>query len=218
MTQRLRLMLMLTAVIYTIWIAFTFTVGQVTSGVEIAANLFIGLIFGLLSTFMADHDAPRLYLRDLLVHLLFFASMGLLFAAFTLRGNFVFGYIDFFGDVVLDRAGLLGYLWHFTWRGALLGVGLWVLTLIGTGTLIGDIRGPVLTIGVALIALFTAPLFADGLYNGTIFLIVAVGTRVVMSLLVGRLSLWWRGFLFGTAAGMTMVMLPFLGYYGYGVI
>jgi hypothetical protein len=218
MQTRLRLLLLLTALIYTLWLTFMMTIGGGRSVYSFAGNVMMGTVLGVQAVFLSDNSAPRLYLRDGAVTVCFFAALALLFAAFTLRSNFTYGYIDFFGNVVVDGPSVFNYLWHFLWRGGILGLLLWGLAVINVLLHRTDTLSYALAAVLTLVTLFSAPFVANALFNGAVFVVVAVGCRLMVGFLVHFLSIWWQGFIFGASAGFVVVMIPFLGYYGYGAI
>lgn len=217
--NRLRPLLLATIPIYTLWISFVLTVGRVVAPLELAANVVMGLLTGGLAVFLADHTAPRLYWRDGLLNVLFYALLATMFAAFTLRGNFAFATLDYFTEEVLvDRAGVIGYLWRFAWRGAVLGLVLWLLVGVNVGYERAGSVGNALAATTTLLGLFAAPVAANALFNGALFVVVAIGTRLTGGLLIPTINIWWQGFCFGMLAGLMLVLLPFIGFYGFGVL
>ena len=150
--------------------------------------------------------------------MIFFGSLAFMFAVFSLRSNFVYGEFDFFGNLVVNWSGLTTYLSNFMWRGALLGLLLWGLTLVNVGFTNASDAGFVMSAVICMSGLLSAPFIANMLFNGALFVVVAVGIRIVLSLYIEWIPVWWRGFFFGAVSGFTLIMLPFLGYFGYGIL
>ena len=218
--HRLRWLLLFTIPLYTLWMCFVLSVGHVVNPLALSANVVLGLLVGGIAVFLADHTAPRLYWRDGLLNIIFYGMLAALFAAFSLRGNFsTYGTANFFTDqITVNPGGMAGYLSQFAWRGGVLGLLLWLLAGSGAGAVRGGNIGGAITATVTLLGLFTAPIVANLLFNGALFVIVAVGVRLLVSLLVDAMSDWWQGFCFGALAGLLLIALPFVGFYGYGVL
>ncbi len=217
--NRLRPLLLATIPVYTLWISFVLSVGRVVAPLELVANIVLGLLAGGLAVFLSDHTADRLYLRDALLNVAFYAVMAALFGAFSLRGSVDFATVDYFtNEVAVDRVGIAGYLGQFAWRGAVVGGLLWFLAGVNAGYVRGGSIGNGLAATLTLVGLFLAPVAANTLFNGALFVVVAVGTRLTIGLLVPLMSVWWQGFCFGTLAGLLLVLLPFIGFYGYGAL
>jgi len=217
MERRLRWLLLATIPAYSLWNVFMMTVGRVLPATEIAANIVLGLLIGVLATFLADNTSPRFHFRDALVNIIFFGMLALMFAAFTVRGQALPGFGGGSSEA-LNRVGVVCYVWRYTWRGLLSGAGVWLLVSVSVGFQRGGLPGVMLAVGGAMLGLLSAPFVANALFNGAIFLVIAVGVRLTLTLCVQWLTLWWQGFLFGVCAGLMMILLPFLGINGYGLL
>ncbi|MEO0565428.1 MAG: hypothetical protein AAF125_25195 [Chloroflexota bacterium] len=218
MTTRLRLLLLPTTLLYALGSSFFTGISGVYTGPEAAAHAVIGALLGGLAVFLSDNTSRTLHLRDAVVNLLFYAMLALMFAAFTLRGNFIYGTIDFFGSVTIDTLGAMSYLWRFTWRGAILGIAFWLLTVVNIGLVRNDTTGLGIVVGGVMIGLLGAPFIANALFNGALFVVAGLGARLTLALVVPWMPVWWQGFWFGAMAGLLVVLLPFVGYYGFGAV
>jgi hypothetical protein len=216
MKYRVRLLLLVVVPSYSLWNHMLLTVGSPSTPAVIGANITLGILIGILATFLADNDSKRLHLRDGLVTLIFFGMLAFVFAAFSIRGPGASFLYNSFGEIA-DPAGMMHYLWRFTWRGLLFGLGLWLLTAANVGLIRGGIDGLMLTVGTATLGILVAPFAANALFNGATLVVLSVAMRLTLGLSLQWIDSTVRGFIFGVAAGMIVVLLPFFGLNSYGI-
>lgn len=220
MIGRLRTLLLILTPLYTSWTGYYLIIGRVPpwSGLTILGEIAIGSLLGALAVFLSDNDSRHLHWRDGMVNALFFTIISLLFATFALQGTTAYTSVNFFGEVTVDQAGFLRYLWSVGWRGTALGALLWVLVAVNVGFIRRDLTGYTLAAFATTIALITAPFAANALFNGALFVVVAIGIRLTLLLMIPWISVWWQGFIFGVVAGMLAILIPFVGYFAFGIL
>lgn len=199
MQARLRVVMAVTALVYSFWLSVGLSVRHQFGGLEILANVCMGLILGVLFIYLTDTLQSGLMWQDLAANIIVSALFFAVFALFSTR-QFVWAYM-----------GLTAL------RGALFGLTMWILGYTHIGMSSNNERKYFIAAFMLLAGLFLSPVLANYFFNGAIFFVIAVGVRLAGSLILTRMDALTQGFLFGMMVGLCSVLIPFIGYYGYGL-
>jgi hypothetical protein len=214
--QRVTRIVVLTIGVYTLFMSFALAVRGQLGAVEFGGHILAGMMLGGMAVHLSDNESGRLWLTDLVVLVLFQMALGVLFGLFTLRGQWIFAYADLVGQVTLDYAGLSGYLGRLAGLGVLLGGMFWLCGGVVGLLRVEAIRQHLLGLVGVFIVMFGTPFLAELAYRGAVFVVVAVGVRLIGGVVMPYLPDTVQGYLFGLWAGLTVTLLPFIGYNGYG--
>lgn len=196
MQARLLTVTAVTAVVYSVWSGLGVWFATAPGVPSVLANTLIGVLLGVLFTFL--NEGERLRLTDFALQVVIGAVMFGVFAVFGVRG--------FVREVMVAWA----------LRGALFGGAMWLLGgvhhYIGGGANWQRVLGVLVAVG----GLVIAPELAARFFDGALFVVAAVGARILADVTITRLPLDQQAFIFGTAVGIAAVAVPGIGYFAYG--
>lgn len=200
MQPRLRVLMTVTALSYAIWLSTALVFRHRFSLLEIIGHAVLGMLIGVFFVYLADDARDQLAWGDLPANLLL--------------GGIMFGVFALFATQALDWRLML----FTTLRGGGFGAIMWGLGFVQAGMRSGLQRRYASAAFVLLASLFLAPIIANAIFDGAVFFVVAVGFRLIGGLTFSYLTLRQQGFIFGWVMGFLMILIPFLGYYGYGAL
>ncbi len=188
-----------TAVVYTAWASLGMWILHPPGLLAGLANILMGVLLGVIFNFLADTSAGRVRPQDVALQVAVGAMLLGLYGLFSIRG---------LGWPELARAVGLG---------ALLGLvmGLLSFVTVGTATRQHPLRFAALAVFIG--ALLATPVMATWAYNGAVFFVTGVGTRLWAAVSLARMPLQQQAFVFGVAVGVLAIALPGVSYFGYAV-
>lgn len=221
MDTRLRYWMSAATLFYSLWMGTALILHYQHTVPFALGAITLGIIIGVMSVFLVT-DAKtgafltKLFILTLLMILL--AMLSILFGTAALQSNFVFGYMTYFGERVIQYRPLLRYLGGYGLLGAAVGFTLWLVSMIQVLLLWETPRHYAMAIVMLLVILLMIP--QVGLFepNLTLFALAAITSNLIVTLMMPFIPVRQQAFWFGFALGAMLVVTPFLGFFANGVL